>query len=84
VALPVVLAGALLRKKIVVHESDTHSGLVNRIAARFASQVFTGFDDVLPRAKTVGQILSDNILVDEETPIQIHSKPQVLVVGGSQ
>jgi len=41
VALPVVIAGWILRKKIIVHESDTHPGLVNRIAAKFASSVFS-------------------------------------------
>ena len=83
VALPVVLAAALLQKKIVVHESDTHSGLVNKIAARFTTKVFTGFDNVLPRSKTVGQILSDEILV-EDMPARDHDKPKVLIVWGSQ
>jgi len=44
VALPVVLAAALLRRKVVVHESDTRPGLVNKIAARFAKKTFTGFE----------------------------------------
>jgi UDP-N-acetylglucosamine:LPS N-acetylglucosamine transferase len=35
------LAAALLHKKIIVHESDTHPGLVNKIASRFAKKVFT-------------------------------------------
>lgn len=96
VALPVVIAGRLLRKKIIVHESDTHSGLVNKIAARFAKKTFTGFDNVLPRSETVGQILSDDIVVHKEHKMLEDSKlheiqrqisPQktiVLVVGGSQ
>ena len=41
VALPVVIASKILRKKLIVHESDTRPGLVNRIAARWADQVFT-------------------------------------------
>lgn len=61
VALPVVFAAKLLHKKLIVHESDVHPGLVNRIASRFASAVFTGFDGVLPHSKTVGQILGDDI-----------------------
>lgn len=83
VALPVVLAAALLQKKIIVHESDTHPGLVNRIAARFATKVFTWFDNVLSNSKTVGQILSDEILV-EDMPARDHDKPKVLIVWGSQ
>jgi len=82
VALPVVLAAALLHKKIVVHESDTHSGLVNRIASRFAKKTFTGFDGILKNSETIGQILSDDIII--ETHPEFTSKTLVLVVGGSQ
>jgi len=35
--------------------------MVNKIAAKYASAIFTGFDNVLPRSVTVGQILSDDI-----------------------
>jgi len=65
VALPVVFAWKILRKKIVVHESDVHSGLVNRIASKFATTVFTWFDNVLPNSITVWQILSDDIISHE-------------------
>lgn len=92
VALPVVIAGWMLKKKIIVHESDTHSGLVNRIAARFATKVFTGFDKVLPGAETVGQILSDDIVHSWSIGPRFKdifskigtSKTMVLVIGGSQ
>ncbi len=66
VALPVVLAWAILRKKIIVHESDTHPWLVNRIASKFASKTFTGFDWVFRKWETVWQILSDEIIVSEK------------------
>ena len=82
VALPLVLAAALLRKKIVVHESDTRPGLVNKIASRFAKKVFTGFEWALPEGETIGQILSDDIII-ENYP-EFTSKTLVLVVGGSQ
>ncbi len=82
VALPAVLAAALLRRKIVVHESDTRPGLVNRIASRFAKKTFTGFNWALPDATTIGQILSDDIII--ETHPEFTSKTLVLVVGGSQ
>ncbi len=62
-ALPVVVAARILRKKIIVHESDVHPGLVNRIAAKFAQKSFTWFPKVLPNAQVVGQILSDQIIV---------------------
>lgn len=63
VALPVVIAWKILRKKIFVHESDTKPGLVNKIAAKFASKNFTAFDDVLPNAELVWQILSKDIII---------------------
>ncbi|MCF7834788.1 glycosyltransferase [Candidatus Gracilibacteria bacterium] len=66
VALPLVLAGALLRKKIIVHESDTHPGLVNKIASNFARKSFTGFDGIFSDSETVGQILSDEIIVSQK------------------
>lgn len=66
VALPVVLAWAILRKKIIVHESDTHPGLVNRIASKFASKTFTWFDWVFRSSETVWQIISDEIIVSEK------------------
>lgn len=92
IALPVVVAWWLLRKKIVVHESDTHSWLVNRVASKFAWSTFTWFDNVLPRSKTVGQILSEEIIIDEKEaklfikqyPELDKNKPRILVVWGSQ
>lgn len=82
VALPVVLAAALLRKKIVVHESDTRPGLVNKIASRFAHKVFTGFEWALPKSQTIGQILSDDI-VTQAIPAP-NFKTLILVVWWSQ
>ncbi len=92
IALPVVIAAWILRRKIIVHESDTHSWLVNKIASKFAWTTFTWFDGVLPKAKTVGQILSEEIIVDEKEakmflkqyPELKKDKPWILVVGGSQ
>lgn len=94
VALPVVFAAKFLRKKIIVHESDVHSGLVNKIASKYASKTFTGFDNVLPKSITVGQILSDDIVPTYSdqysssfqkiiTSIDLQ-KPTVFVMGGSQ
>jgi UDP-N-acetylglucosamine--N-acetylmuramyl-(pentapeptide) pyrophosphoryl-undecaprenol N-acetylglucosamine transferase len=92
IALPVVVAAKILGKKIIVHESDTHSWLVNKIAAKFAEVTFTWFEGVLPGSQTVGQILSEDILVDHEDakmfikqyPELDQEKPRILVVWGSQ
>lgn len=89
-----MVAGRILRKKIVVHESDTRAGLVNRLASKMATKVFTGFDGVLKKSETIGQILSDDLIFDgdiNKTPVlkdvfaeYDSSKSWVLVVGGSQ
>ncbi len=65
VALPIVLAWRLLRRKIIVHESDVRSWLVNKIASKYADKVFTWFDKVLPKSTTIWQILSDEIFSTE-------------------
>lgn len=42
VCLPVGAAAALLRIPLVIHDSDAHPGLTNRILARWAKQIATG------------------------------------------
>lgn len=83
VALPVVLAAKVLWKKILVHESDVHPGLVNRIAGRFSTANFSGFPWVLPKTQVVGQILSDE-LISSELSKKSSKQTQVLVMWGSQ
>jgi UDP-N-acetylglucosamine--N-acetylmuramyl-(pentapeptide) pyrophosphoryl-undecaprenol N-acetylglucosamine transferase len=56
VALPVVLAAAILRLPIVIHEQTTAPGLANRTAARFARRIAVTFLDgsgAFPTAKVV-------------------------------
>ncbi len=42
VSVPVALAGHILRVPLVIHDSDTHPGLSNRITSRWAKAVATG------------------------------------------
>lgn len=42
VCLPVGLAASLLRLPIVLHDSDSHPGLTNRILSRWATKIATG------------------------------------------
>ena len=65
VALPVVIAAKMLGRKILVHESDTKSWLVNKIAAKFADHIYTWFPWVLAREQVVGQIISDDIVTED-------------------
>ena len=87
VALPVCVAAKLLWKKILVHESDIHPGLTNRVVAKFAHTVFTGFDKTFPDSVVTGQIMSDALLEYEQSSLDIsvdNDKTQVLVMWGSQ
>ena len=83
VALPVVLAAKLLGKTIYVHESDTRPWLVNRIASKFAKHIYTGFSKVLPWAKVVWQLLSDELVVDTDW-LEKSSQTNILLMGWSQ
>jgi len=83
VSLPVVLAARILRKKVILHESDTKPWIANRICARFTDTIFTAFTGVFPgREEIVWQILSADLLPTEPVvdPINTH----VLVSGWSQ
>jgi UDP-N-acetylglucosamine--N-acetylmuramyl-(pentapeptide) pyrophosphoryl-undecaprenol N-acetylglucosamine transferase len=82
VALPVVFAAKLLWIRIVVHESDVHPWLVNRIASKYAKKTFTGFDNVLKGSETVGQILSEDLLTEKS--LSSKKETNVLVMWGSQ
>lgn len=42
VCLPIGLAARMLRIPLVIHDSDAHPGLTNRILARWASRIATG------------------------------------------
>ncbi len=89
-ALPIVIAGKIFWKKILVHESDTKPWLVNKIAAKCSKKIFTGFDGVLVGAETVGQILSDNLFSNWKDPKNFVeklgdiTKTNLLLIGGSQ
>lgn len=88
VSLPVVVAWWVLRKKILLHESDTKSWLANRICSKFASVIFTGFEWVFPGKEIVVWQILDDDLVNSEFKIQnselYKGKINILVTGGSQ
>ena len=56
VSVPVVIAAALLRIRIVTHESDLSPGLATRIIARFATEVWTAFDETQVKARKVQRV----------------------------
>jgi UDP-N-acetylglucosamine--N-acetylmuramyl-(pentapeptide) pyrophosphoryl-undecaprenol N-acetylglucosamine transferase len=94
VALPLIIAAAVRRIPIVVHESDTKAWLTNRIASWFARKTFIAFPWALSEGKVVWQILSDAIIPSTATPDNAviqeivstydRKKTYVIVTGGSQ
>lgn len=91
VSLPVVIAAFILRKKIVLHESDSRMGLANRIAARLATKVCVAFPNLAKKKK---YILTGNPIRkvikegSREEGYRItnfnRDLPVILVWGGSQ
>lgn len=93
-AFPAVVAAALLRIPLVIHESDAVPGKVNKFAGHFAKRIgiaFTGAAAFFPKKKValVGipirkRILGGNLDIAHEN-LEIYSKlPVIGIVGGSQ
>lgn len=94
ISVPVVLAGWVLRKKIIVHQQDLRVGFANRLMSPFACKITVAFDfslkffsakkAVLIGNPARGQVISGN----KERAIQFFNLekdlPTLLVMGGSQ
>lgn len=94
-SLPVVIVGWLLRIPIFLHESDVCPGLANRIAGKFAVEIFTAFPVIktlyFPKKKmvAVGNPLRKEIITqsvpDANKVLGLSGeKPVILFIGGSQ
>ena len=56
VSVPVIIAAKSLRIPIFIHESDMTPGLANKISQRFATKIFTSFEETkkfFPKNKTM-------------------------------
>lgn len=91
-SVPVVLAAAILRIPIMVHESDTRPGSANKLGGKFARYIAIGFDDTakfFPKKKTAltGIPLRKTFLEVATDPISQlglpSEKPLLFVTGGS-
>ena len=88
VSLPMAIWAKIMWKKLFVHESDTVSGISNRIVSKLADKVFYSFDnDTIDNSKHIlsGQILNPELL-DGLSNISVweNSRQKVLVTWGSQ
>lgn len=88
VALPVVMAAASLKIKVVAHESDMSLGLANRLTAKKCQTLCTTFPldkTKYPQMVQTGAIIRQSIYQGRAEHIKLpnNGKPNLLVMGGS-
>src|SRR5512144_2210002 len=86
ITVPGGLMAALLRRPLVIHEQNAVAGMSNKLLARYAKRVMSGFPHVLPNAEWCGNPVRAAIS-SLPAPQQRYSKRNgplnMLVVGGS-
>jgi UDP-N-acetylglucosamine--N-acetylmuramyl-(pentapeptide) pyrophosphoryl-undecaprenol N-acetylglucosamine transferase len=86
ITFPGGIMAALFRCPLVIHEQNSVAGLSNKVLARFAKRVLSGFPKVLPEAEWCGNPVREDIaaLPDPQQRYKARSgKLNVLVLGGS-
>jgi len=84
VALPVGIMAALRRVPLVIHEQNAVAGITNKLLARVANRVLSGFPGVLRRGEMVGNPVRQALTRLPEPQTRTHTGPlRLLVVGGS-
>lgn len=81
------IAARLLGKPLVIHEQNAVAGLTNRVLARIARRVLTGFPGVLARGEWIGNPVRASITALPEPGARAGGRNgplRVLVLGGSQ
>jgi len=92
VSVPVVLAAFILRRPVILHESDSRMGLANRFCAGLSKKVCVAFPILVeksPKFVLTGNPIRESILNgDRQKGFRLtgfkEGKPVVLVWGGSQ
>jgi UDP-N-acetylglucosamine--N-acetylmuramyl-(pentapeptide) pyrophosphoryl-undecaprenol N-acetylglucosamine transferase len=97
VCLPVGWAAWLLRIPLVIHDSETHPGLTNRLLAPLAKRIGTGvsldhYDYPAAKSRYVGTPIGDDFVIktqaQQNETKQIlgfdSTRPMVVFVGGGQ
>ena len=86
ITFPGGIMAALLRKPLLIHEQNSIAGLSNKVLARLAARVMSGFPNVLPQAEWCGNPVRDSIAALPEPQVRYATRSGVLnllVVGGS-
>ena len=90
VSAPGGLVAWLLRRPLLIHEANAVAGFTNRILARLASRVMSGFPDTFPKsiqAEYVGNPVRTTIARLPEPEMRFvgrEARLRLLIVGGSQ
>ncbi len=84
---PGAVAAKILRVPLVIHEQNAVAGTTNKLSAKFAQRVLTGFDQVLPAGQWVGNPVREEIRSLPEPKQRFSARAEqpinVLVLGGS-
>src|SRR5512135_1380535 len=86
ITMPGGLMAALLRRPLVIHEQNSIAGMSNKVLAKLATRVLSGFPDVLKRTQWCGNPVRADIAAlpePQERYAGRSGKLNVLVVGGS-
>jgi UDP-N-acetylglucosamine--N-acetylmuramyl-(pentapeptide) pyrophosphoryl-undecaprenol N-acetylglucosamine transferase len=86
-AAPGGLAARIARIPLVVHEQNRIPGMTNRMLARFATRVLTGFADVFANGEWVGNPVRASIAAIPAPAVRYAGREgplHLLVLGGSQ
>lgn len=91
VSVPVVIAAALLRIRVVTHESDLSPGLATRVIARFATEVWTAFEETQVKARAVCRVgipIRDELRAGDANKGRLlcrfkNGRRTLLIMGGS-
>ncbi|HKB61125.1 MAG TPA: undecaprenyldiphospho-muramoylpentapeptide beta-N-acetylglucosaminyltransferase [Gallionellaceae bacterium] len=86
ITVPGGLMAFLLRRPLVIHEQNAVAGMSNKLLARYAKRVMSGFPDVLPNAEWCGNPVRASITALPD-PAQRYAgrdgNLNLLVIGGS-
>jgi UDP-N-acetylglucosamine--N-acetylmuramyl-(pentapeptide) pyrophosphoryl-undecaprenol N-acetylglucosamine transferase len=86
ITMPGGLMAALLRRPLVIHEQNSIAGMSNRVLAKLATRVLSGFPGVLKGTQWCGNPVRADIAALPEPQSRFagrSGKLNVLVVGGS-
>ncbi len=86
ITMPGGLMAAFLRRPLVVHEQNSIAGMSNKVLAKLATRVLSGFPDVLNKTQWCGNPVRADIAALPEPQVRYagrSGKLNVLLVGGS-